>query len=937
MTKAMKTRAERVYRLLLILLPRSLRAGFEDEMTHHFLRRLRDARGPIPRAGVWLRALGDLLGQGVSEVVLHKVWVRAGGWKVGAERIRAGNNGGESGEAGDGGPGRDRAAIKSPWDPGRRHPFDAMAQDFRFAARILRRSPSFTLVAAFTLALGIGCTTVAFGLVRGVLLRPLPFPGDGELVVIRERGLEGRAQSLSFPNFEDFRDHSRAFSGIAALRFAAAATILGGAEPVRGTVVPVSREFFSVLGVMPALGRPILPEENRSGGESVAVVSFEFWTRALGSDERLDGLGITVSGTSYSVVGIMPPGFRVLEEADVYLPLEQNPFRVRSSSNYRGVGRLAEGVTLPQAQVELDGIAGRILAAYPDDARMDGVLMRPLREEILGNLTRPLFLLLSASGLLLLLACSNVASTLMARSIRRQREMAIRTAVGGGKGVLVRQVFTESLLLAGFSGLLGVGITLGSLEILRLFGTDFIPRLATVSVVAVSLKNALGATLLTSLVFGLLPAFRLPEPASALRSGSGGSGPITWGHSPRGRSRRRRKGAMGWSFLVGCQVALAVSLVVVSALLLRSMGEILSADTKFRQEGVLTLALDFSAAEFASIEDRGAKLRELKGELASLPGVSEVGFVSHLPNVRRMMTGAVFRPPFPVEGYPDYLAQEVGWRVVDEDYFRVMGIPLLKGRTFSAEDGPDSRPVIVLNEALEWILFPGEEAVGEVVQFVPFWQEVDLEVVGVVAEARDWRVPAGEQLEGYVFWPQRLGYTRQLTAVLLARGDPAALVAPARERLRAVAPSIPGTFRTLEALVADSFRDRSFTLGVLGVFTLLALFLSAVGIYGVVSYSISARTREIGIMLALGADTGRLRARLFIRAARPVAVGLAVGVALALVTGGVLESVLFQVSPRDPQALAAAPLVLLCSASLAILLPVFRYTRVDPAGSMREE
>ena len=904
-----------LYRRLLLLLPRTLRAGYEEEMAFLFQRRLRETRGPLGRAGVWVRGLGDILGQGISELILQRGRESTGtpsAGETGSARP-AGQAGGRGWGSGWGGAGGSSGAPL----------FEAVGADVRFGLRTLRRNPSFTLVAALTLAIGIGGTTVAFSLVKGVLLRPLPFPADQELVVIRQLDPDGEEQTLSFPNFDDFRNQARSLQGIAALRFPHGTTILGGGEPASGVVVPVSREFFSLLGVQPFLGRPILPEENRPGGDPVAVVGFEYWSRFLGSEERLEGLRITVEGTSYAVVGVMPPGFKVLEDADVYLPLEPNPQRIRDSSNYRGIGRLAEGANLLQARTELNGIAQRLEEAYPQEARLSGVAMRPLREELLGAVTRPLFLLLGASGILLLLACSNVASTLMARSVRREREMALRTAMGGGRFRLIRLVFTESLLLAGFSGLLGMGLTVGTLEALKLLGADFIPRLATVSLDASVLAFALGATLGTSLLFGLLPAVRIPEPASSLRSGALGNSP-------------GRRG-MGWSLLVGGQVALAVSLVVASGLLLRSMREILSTETHFRPNGVLTVGLDFTSVQSVPIKGGQVRLGELKEEWRTLPGVTHVGFVSYLPTNRGMMTGTVYRPPLPADGLPEHMAGPVGWRVVYSDYFQAMGIPLREGRFFQGPDGPDSPPVIILNESLARALFPDGDAVGSFVGFEPFRRDAEMEVVGVVAEARDWRVPAGEQMEGFVLASQNLGYARFLTATIQTSGDPSGLTGPARERLRAFQPGIPGNFRTMDSILADSFRDRAFTLGVLGVFALLSLFLSAVGIYGVVGYTVSARAREIGIMLALGAGTGRLRWQVFLSAARPVVVGIGVGVGLALASGLLLESLLFQVSPRDPATLAAAPLVLLFASSVAILIPVVRHTRVDPAGSMREE
>jgi hypothetical protein len=301
------------------------------------------------------------------------------------------------------------------------------------------------------------------------------------------------------------------------------------------------------------------------------------------------------------------------------------------------------------------------------------------------------------------------------------------------------------------------------------------------------------------------------------------------------------------------------------------------------------------------------------------------------------MTGTVYRPPLPADGLPEHYVGNVGWRIVDEDYFRAMGIPLLNGRFFSGEDDPTASPVIILNQSLERALFPGEDAVGSRVGFTPFWRDTELEVVGVVGSARDWRVPEGEQLEGYIFVGQRADYARVMTAVIHSDGDPAELFPPARERLRAVVPTVPGTLRTLDSILAESFRDRTFTLGVLGAFALLSLLLSAVGIFGVVSYTVSSQAREIGILLALGAERGNVRAGMFFRSIRGVLVGIALGVGVAILFGGVLESLLFQVEPRDPVTLTVAPMVLLAAAAVAIMVPVVRHTRIDPVQAMRVE
>jgi putative ABC transport system permease protein len=882
-------KSERLYRRLLSLLPRELREGFGDDMTALFAERLASAGSPFGRFWIWTRACADLL---LSAPIEH----------MRARRERRAHS------------------IEEP----RRAPMSALAKDIRYAVRGLIKNPGFALITIITLAFGIGASTVAFTLVNGVLIRPLTYPEPNRLVTLWERWEDGREMILSFPNFDDWRNESRSYEGITALRFASEATVLGGEDPSRGILMPVSREFFEVVGVPPVMGRPILPEENRQGGERVAVLSYEFWERTFGLETELDQLTVTLGGQPFSVVGVMPPGFKVLEEVDLYLPLELNPFQVRDSHNYRAIGRLAPGITWGQAQQEMDGIAQRIREAYPEDTRTVGVNMRPLRTEVLGEVDRPLLLLMGAAGLLLLLACSNVASTLLARGTIREREMAIRTAVGAGRSRLLQLLLTESLIVGGLAGLVGLGLCRLAMNMVRAQGMDLVPRLQTVSIDAPVLLFALGVTLVTTAVFGLLPALRASgNAADALRSGQ------------RGDSRRSR--AVGWNFLVGGEAALAVILVVAAGLLLQSLREVLSVDANFRPEGVLAVALDFSANQYETVETRGQDVAALKREFQALPGVTHVGFINHLPTEGRMMTGPVIPSPLPEVRTHENSPPSSGFRVVDEDYFAAMGIPLIRGRVFTQEDGPNSPPVIVLNQALAELAFPGEDPIGRLVQFIPFWRGVDLTVVGVVAEARDWRNEPGSQHAGFVFWPQKLGYTRYLTAVIRTDGDPSALVRPVRERLRAVSPNVPGTIQPLSDIVGESFRERTFTLSVLGAFAALSLLLSAVGIFGVVSYTVSRRSREIGIQLALGAGPGLVRRRTFVSSFGVVVAGAAVGLLTALAAGGAIQSLLYEVSPRDPVTLVAAPIVLLAAAALAIGVPVVRYTRVDPAVTMRTE
>ncbi len=894
--------SERLYRRLLALLPGELRKSFGDDMALLFVDRLAEARGGWGRTWIWLRAVSDVTVSALAEVLgRHRAKPKHLNRFQPSEQF---------------GPGRRRRASKDL--------MNTVLQDVRYAIRGMVKNPSFTIVSIVTLALGIGASTVAFTLVNGVLIRPLPFRDPDRLVMLWERRANGQELTLSYPNFDDWRNGSQSFEGILAIKFAYDASVLGGVEPTRGTILGVSREFFSLLGVRPLLGRAILPEENRSGGEAVAVLGYGFWERHFGGVTDLNSLNVTISGTSYAVVGVMPPGFKVLEEGDVYLPTERRPLRARSSHNFRAVGRLAPGVTVAQAKEEMDRIAAGILAAYPDETWTVAVNMRPLRGEIVGEVDRPLFLLMCAAGMLLLLACANLASTLMARNTLRQREIAIRTAVGAARGRLVQQLFTESLLLAGAAGAVGLALSEIVLTLVRSGGVDLVPRLQTVSMDTRAVLFAMAATLVTSVAFGLPPALRVSgEAADTLRGGQRGE--------PVGGRRA------GWNLLVGGEAALAVVLVAACGLLIRSLQEVLSEETNFRPEGVLSVAMDFSANRYESVEARIAELDELKREFASLPGVTAVGFVSYLPMEGTKMTGPVFRSPPPPVMDPDRPGTSSGWRVVDEDYFTALGIPVLDGRAFSREDGPNAPPVTIFNQALAQKVFPGEDAVGKLVQTIPFWTGVDLTVVGVVAEARDWRRAPGSQPEVFVYWPQRLRYTEDLTAVIRTTGNPANLAGPARERLRSIAPNVPATIHTMSALVGESLRERKFTLAVLGGFAALSLLLAAVGIYGVVSYSVSRRSREIGIRLALGAASGTVRQRIFSTSLGVVALGTALGVVIAIIMGGVLESLLYGVSPRDPMILILAPAILFAAAALAIWVPVVRYTRVDPLVTMRAE
>jgi predicted permease len=470
-----------------------------------------------------------------------------------------------------------------------------------------------------------------------------------------------------------------------------------------------------------------------------------------------------------------------------------------------------------------------------------------------------------------------------------------------------------------------LALTFGTLRALRTLGPDLVPRLESVEVAPGVLAFSLAVTLATAVLFGLVPAVRSSrDVAGVLRAGQQRGAA---GGSP-----------FGWNLLVGGEVALAVILVVGSALLVRSLREILALDTKFRSAGVLTLDMEITGLGFDEESTRTGFLRGVKSRLEALPGVDQAGMINRLPTDPGTWTGPVLRSPVVDRENRDEWVAIAGWRVADEGYFRAMGIPLLSGRTFSVEeDRPEGTPVAVLNRSLAERAFPNEDPLGGRVQALWDRRERDFTVVGVVAEARDWRREEGAQPELYVYWPQALSHTGWMTAVLHTEGDPASLAAPAREAVRALAPNLPLRIGTMNGRLAESLKERSFLLSVLGVFAGLSVLLAGVGIYGVVSWSVSRRSREIGIRLALGASPLAVRKRVFTGTFTVVALGAATGLLGAWLSGGVMESLLFGVTPRDFLALASAPSLLLGVGAVAIVLPVRRYTRVDPAVTMKVE
>ena len=802
--------------------------------------------------------------------------------------------------------------------------------DLKFSVRALRRSPGYVAVALVTLALGIGANTAIFSVVRGVLLRPLPFPESSELVRIREENSCGGVMQVAGRNFQDYET-------AASLRAAAAynggtATVLGTGEPLRVGVATVSREFFRTLGVSPAVGRPLLPEEHAQGAAPAVVVSDGFWRTHLGADPDLSDRTLGVSRYEARVVGVMPPGFDFPSGTDVWVPLElTDQGHSRTAHNWNMIGRVAEGVGPERVASELDALTAafaadeegaREAAAY-DDYFPRAVEVTPLLDAMISSARRPLWILMAAAGLVLLVGCTNLASTALARGTGREREVAVRRALGAARSDVSRLLFLENLVLALTGGALGLLLAAAALRVLPAIAPSGMPRADQVGLDPVVLGFTLVASVLTAILFGLAPAFRGTDDqlSTILRSGG------------RAGSDRGREGL--WSTLVAAEVALALLLLVGAGLLIRSFATVLGEDGGFRTEGVLLVEVNPPATKYPSGEDRGLFFERLLEEVRAVPGVARAGIVA--------------RPP--LDWVPNGLvevrggeAEEVSgaYQLADAEYFRVMEIPLLRGRLFDGRDRAGAGHAVVVSESFAELAWPGADPLGKTMTgggMDDWWdREKWATVVGVVADTRQ-RDLTREPEPTYYFTPaQRPFRTWSMTLVVESgAGRPAALAGALRDAAARVDADVPVAFTPIEQKVAASVGDRRFTMLVLGLFAAVALVLAAVGIYGVVSYAVARRTREVGIRLALGAGTRSVRSLAQRRALVPAAIGLGIGVAGALALGRVLRSLLHEVSPTDPPTLLGVVALMAAAAWIAGWIPARRATRIDPMITMKAE
>jgi putative ABC transport system permease protein len=800
-------------------------------------------------------------------------------------------------------------------------------EDLRFAIRALARRPLFAALVVATLALGIGGNVALFSIVDGVLLRPLPYPDPDRLVIVWENDrLRGSdKEGASAPDFRDMIEMNRSFEGLAA-RTRLDRTLGTLAEPVRVSSARVTASYFSLLGVRPLVGRTFLPEEEGAGGDRVVVLTEGLWREHFGADPRVVGERVLLDGEPCTLVGVVPSAARLpgLSE-QLFEPLALGPSdQFRGRHNLRVLARLRPDVTVASAQADMTSVMQRLEEMYADDNRGRGAWVRPLVDEVVGDARPALMLLFGAVGLLLLMACASVGNLVLTRGVSRERELAIRTSLGANPWRIFRQLLTESLVLSFLGGALGAVVAGWLTQLVRALGPD-LPRLQEVTVDERALLVALGASLLSALIFGVLPAWKgaRGRPRAALHEGSRSSGAAS-GHGAR-------------RFLVAFELAAAVVLVVGAGLLVRSFWKLQRVDPGYDPRAILLAKVNLAGPGFVfpkswPVNDwpaADAFASTLTARLEANPAVRSVALAHQGPSDPGWTTRVTVEGrPAPPPGEQD----EASYRPVSAGYFRTLGIPLERGREFGRFDGPGRPLVAVVNESFAARHFPGTDPLGQ--RIVVFG--LAREVVGVVRNERFLGLEAGPSPAMYLPFAQNP--QPALTLVVRAASDPQALAPALREAVRAADPTLAlFEVTTAEGALARSLEERRFTLLLLGTFALVALALAAVGIYGVVSYAVSERTREVGVRIALGAEPRHVF-RMVVRQGMSLSMtAIATGTLAALALGRVMERLLFGVQARDPVTFAAVAGILLAAAFTASAVPALRATRVDPITALRTD
>lgn len=798
--------------------------------------------------------------------------------------------------------------------------FAHVIRDIRFSIRQLLKSPGFSVVAILTLALGIGSSSAIFSVVNGVLLRPLPYPDAESLVRVHEVVPQYGRFSVAPANFIDWRKQSTSFERIAAYS-GNSGTFTWGDGPERVQGANVSWDLFDLLKVRPALGPGFEEKQDRPGGDQVLVLSHGLWMRRFGGDPSVIGRSINLSGTPATIVGVMPEGFYFPSRtAEFWRPIAINPANAPRGAHFIGVvARMRPGITIEHAGAEMKGIAERLALQYPDNSANESAEVVGLLEQVVGTIRPALMTLLIAVGVVVLIVCANIANLLLVRASIREREVAIRTALGAGRARLVLQMLAESLVLSVIGGALGLLLAYLAIPAIRTLSAGGIPRVADVSIDGTVLLFTLAASLVTGIIFGLVPALQSSRAgaSSALKEG---------GRSNVGGGGRWVRSAL----LVG-EVAMSLVLLVGAALLLRSFAKLTSVDPGFDPNGILAFQVSLPAASYgedAKVQQYYDKLIE---RLTAAPGVKSVAAVQSLP-IRGSYVLSV-----EIKGKPEPKPGEepsANYRAVTPEYFKTLGIPVLRGRAFTAQDSATSAKVAIVDEAFVGKHYPGEEALGRRIDIGNGTD--DAEIVGIVGSVNYSGLDALPSPTMYMPTSQDLFGTMWVMAK--TDGDPNALSGTVRQAVRDMDSRLPAYSLTpLSEVISESVAQQRFSMLLIALFGLVALFLSAVGLYGVVAYTVSLRTREIGLRMAIGAMPSDVMKMILGGGMKLAALGVVLGVAAALALSTLVEKMLFQVEPSDPTSYAVTALILLAVAALACYIPARRAMRVDPMVTLQQE
>ncbi len=808
---------------------------------------------------------------------------------------------------------------------------DSLLQDIRFGVRMLRKNPGFTAVAVLTLALGIGANGAIFSVVNSVLLNPLAYKNPDRLVTILHYG----SSPVSAGNYLDWRDQSKSFEAMGAAQ-AWGPNLTEAAQPEHLIGLQVTQSMLPLLGVQPLLGRLFVEGEDRAGNDGEVVIGYGLWQRRFSGDANVLGKTMELDGRAYTVVGVMPPSFQFapfwVTHAELWapLPLEASA-QNRGATSLRVFARLKRGVTLSQARAEMATITARLEQTYP--GTNTDMVVTPLKEQVVGNIETPLLVLLGAVGFVLLIACANVAHMLLARAAARQKEMAVRTALGAGRWRVIRQMLTENILLAAMGGSLGLLLAYAATRALVALSPADVPRVESVSIDAGVVAFLLAVTVITSLAFGVAPAVRASDVnlTDALKeSGRGASEGV---HHSRVRNT-----------LVASEFALALVLLIAAGLMIRSLIALESIEPGFNPHGVLSMIVPVDGSQEADPMHRAIFYRQMLERVRSLPGIQSAAGINHLP-----IAGDLWDQNFLIEGRPmpapaDF--PDAIYRVVTPGYFQTMGIRLLQGRDISEADTAGAPSVVVINETMAHTYWPGQNPLGQRIAFRTAENRTWMTVIGIVKDPmlHDWTGKPTPELYVAAFQdagflgnpgPTRAGY---ITLVARTAGDPAAMTASVKSAIWSIDPNLPITsVLTMDEVVAQANARPRFEMLLLSLFAAIALVLAAVGIYGVMSYSVGQRTHEIGIRISLGASPGDVLL-LVVRQGLVLALaGSAAGLVSAFMLARLMTKLVYGVAPTDAVTFASVAMLLIGVALVACWIPARRAMRVDPMVALRHE